>query len=177
MKEMIMNEIWKNVVNLEDYYEVSNLGNVRSKTREGRTNFGLRTYGGNLLRKINHNNGYCVVNLTTKDSRKQCLVHILVIEAFIGKKPDGMECCHNNGNRKDNRLENLRWDTRKNNHADKLLHGTWQQGEKIGTSKLKEWQAKEVKYSSIPLKELSKKFNVSMGCVEKIRYSQSWKYL
>lgn len=172
------NEIWKNVVSLPDYYEVSNLGNVRSKSRKGITNFGERAYGGNVvLKKINHKNGYDVVNLTTKNSRKQYLVHRLVIEAFIGEKPIGMECCHNNGDRKDNRLKNLRWDTRKNNHADKLLHGTWQYGERIGTSKLKEWQAKEVKYSNVPLKELSKKFNVSMGCVEKIRYLQSWKYL
>lgn len=172
------NEIWKNVVNLSDYYEVSNLGNVRSKTRKGITNLGERSYGGNVvLKKISHKSGYDVVNLTTKNSRKQYLVHRLVIEAFIGEKPNGMECCHNNGDRKDNRLENLRWDTRKNNHADKLLHGTWQYGEKIGTSKLKEWQAKEVKYSGLSLDLLAKKFNVSKGCVSKIRYLSSWKHL
>lgn len=172
------NEIWKNVVNLSDYYEVSNLGNVRSKARKGITNLGERNYGGNVvLKKINHKSGYDVVNLTTNNSRKQCLVHRLVIEAFISEKPNGMECCHNNGDRKDNRLENLRWDTRKNNHADKLLHGTWQYGERIGTSKLKEWQAKEVKYSGLSLDLLAKKFNVSKGCVSKIRYLSSWKHL
>lgn len=174
----MINEIWKNVVGLENYYEVSNLGDIRSKTRKGVTSFGERNYGGNkVLKKINHKNGYDVVNLTTKDSRKQYLVHRLVIEAFIGLQPDGMECCHNNSDRKDNKAENLRWDTRKNNHADKLLHGTWQFGEKIGTSKLKNWQAKEIKYSDVSLDLLSKKFNVSRGCVEKIRYNQTWKHL
>ena len=171
------NEIWKNVVGWDLYYEVSNLGNVRSKKRLLKTNLGKRYYGGNLVKKINHKNGYDVVNLTIKNIRKQKLVHRLVLEAFVSEKPNGMEACHNNGNRKDNRLENLRWDTRKNNHADKLLHGTWQGGESNGNSKLTIIQAKEAKYSNLPLKFLANKFNVSVGCLSKIRYGLSWKHI
>lgn len=49
--------------------------------------------------------------------------HRAVLLAFIGPCLDGMECCHNNGDPLDNRLENLRWDTRQANTIDKINHG------------------------------------------------------
>jgi hypothetical protein len=50
-------------------------------------------------------------------------VHRLVLETFVGPCPDGMECCHNNGDPADNRLENLRWDTLSSNAYDRVEHG------------------------------------------------------
>jgi hypothetical protein len=170
-------EIWKDVVGWENFYEVSNFGNVRSKVRIGNTDFGERKYGGNQVKKINHNCGYDVVNLTIKGKRKQVLVHRLVLESFVGLPNDGFECCHNNGNRKDNRLENLRWDTRKNNHADKASHGTAQIGEKNGASKLTEKQARYIKKSNESSLTLSARYGVSKGCIEKVKYGYTWKHL
>lgn len=69
----------------------------------------------------------------------------LVLESFVGTCPKKYECCHNNGNFKDNRLENLRWDTRKANAADKLIHGTDNRGSKHARSKLTEDQVREIK--------------------------------
>jgi hypothetical protein len=51
-------------------------------------------------------------------------VHRLVLEAFVGPCPDGMEGCHFDGNFRNNRVGNLRWDTRKGNMADARRHGT-----------------------------------------------------
>lgn len=50
-------------------------------------------------------------------------VHSLVLETFIGPRPPGKEACHNDGNHLNNTLENLRWDTHKNNMADRQRHG------------------------------------------------------
>ncbi len=50
--------------------------------------------------------------------------HRAVLLAFVGPCPEGMEACHNNGDPLDNRVENLRWDTRSNNTLDKVAHGT-----------------------------------------------------
>ena len=50
-------------------------------------------------------------------------IHRLVLEAFVGPCPEGMETCHNNGVRTDNRLENLRWDTSSANNDDIVKHG------------------------------------------------------
>lgn len=73
-----------------------------------------------FLRLFLLNNGYRYVSLykNGKDYRKG--IHHLVLEVFIGLCPDDKECCHNNGNRLDNRLENLRWGTKKENHKDAI---------------------------------------------------------
>lgn len=66
---------------------------------------------------------YAVI-IRNDDGKKNFLVHRLVLEAFVGPRPEGMFGCHNNGDPSDNRLENLRWDTPKNNSADMIRHGT-----------------------------------------------------
>ena len=51
-------------------------------------------------------------------------IHQIVLEAFCGPCPDGMEVLHGNGIRTDNRLSNLRYGTRSENNADSIRHGT-----------------------------------------------------
>lgn len=170
-------EIWKNVVGWEEFYEVSNLGNVKSKIRNGFTAFGKRKYGGKTLKPFVNLNGYLTVNLTTSKKRTQVSVHRLVAESFLGKCPENMECCHNNGNSKDNKITNLRWDTVKSNHADKKSHGTWGGGQNSPSAKINEQQAKNVKYSKKPLKYFAEKYNMSISGLSKIRYGASWKHI
>jgi hypothetical protein len=172
-------EIWKPVVTfgLEKFYEVSSLGNVKSLIRSGKTNFGIRMYGGKKINPFVSNSGYLCVNLTYKGFRAQCTVHTLVLEAFVGKKPEGMECCHNDGNRLNANLDNLRWDTKKNNHADKKIHGTNQAGSKNPSSKLTEEQAFFIKHSKLSPKDLCERYGVSRGCIEKIRHGINWKHI
>lgn len=50
-------------------------------------------------------------------------VHLLVLEAFVGPCPPGLEGCHTNGDGLDNKLTNLRWDTHAANMQDRLRHG------------------------------------------------------
>ena len=51
-------------------------------------------------------------------------MHRLVLGAFAGPPPEGMEGCHEDNDKTNNRLDNLRWDTRPGNHSDKARHGT-----------------------------------------------------
>jgi len=170
-----MQEIWKPIYGWEIYYEISNLGNVRSLEREGRTSFGLRKYGGKTVNSFVHSNGYLCINLTKKGMRKQYLLHRLVLESFVGECPLGMEACHRDGNRLNAQLANLRWDTRSNNALDKRNHITWQGGENSGTSKLKVEQVIYIKNNKkIPTKILAEKFNVSLTTILKIKANQSW---
>jgi hypothetical protein len=69
-------------------------------------------------------NGYLIVSLCQKNRTKTQSVHILVLETFIGPCPDGLEGCHNDGNKLNCHLDNLRWDTRKSNAADRIKHKT-----------------------------------------------------
>lgn len=121
-----MTELWLPVPNFEGLYEVSNGGQCRSLDRLtfGRNDSTRTTRGRALRPRVNPKNGY-VQFVLSKDARSFYLyAHRMVLEAFVGPAPEEMEACHGNGIRDDNRVENLRWDTRSNNHADKLAHGT-----------------------------------------------------
>ena len=100
------------------------------------------------------------------------MIHRLVAEAFVPGREVGLEVAHNNGNRQDNRAENLRWTTRKDNLADKLLHGTWGR-------KLTQEQAEEIRdlYQSggITQTELGNRFGVTQATVSKIVRRDRWK--
>lgn len=74
-----------------------------------------------------HWKGYLYVNLTPPEGGryKTFRVHRLVLEAFVGPCPEGMECRHLNGVRNDNRLANLAWGTKEENYADCRAHGSY----------------------------------------------------
>lgn len=128
---MTSKEIWASI-NGFDIYEVSTEGRVRS------TDETLK--GARIRKQRRKNNGYLEVNLWNRKQRcySYHLVHRLVLETFVGPCPEGMVACHANGDRTDNRLCNLRWDTRKQNEADKAQHGTRLVGERTNSVKLTE---------------------------------------
>jgi hypothetical protein len=74
--------------------------------------------------------GYRAVALCHCGRRRDWKVASLVLTVFIGPRPKGMHCCHNNGISTDDRLVNLRWDTPKGNIADTKKHGTCLFGER-----------------------------------------------
>lgn len=118
-------ETWKPVAGWELSYEVSNLGRVRSVDRTiTRSDGRSQRRRGKILTNTLNNAGYCVVRLSDKERRKMVPVHRLVALTFLGSAPEGQEVCHNNGNSQDNRVENLRWDTRSENASDAVIHGT-----------------------------------------------------
>lgn len=126
----IATERWLPVVGYEGAYEVSDQGRVRSldrlqrisRSRDGRMPH-LRDLEGRVRQQSLNSNGYCQVNLSLDGRRHIARVHVLVLEAFTGPRPDGMEGCHGNGERTDNRLVNLRWDTRESNFLDRARAG------------------------------------------------------
>lgn len=115
-------EQWLPVVGHEGAYEVSDRGNVRSLDREITTKNGKRyTRRGVALAPRRHTQGYPQVHLSGRGSVS---IHRLVLEAFIGPCPTGLEACHNDGNPENNHAANLRWDTHAGNMQDRLAHGT-----------------------------------------------------
>lgn len=115
-------ERWLPVVGWEAFYEVSDWGRVRSIDRPVRGKGGLpRNIRGRILRPAGQ---YPSVILHDGKRRKCAKIHQLVLDAFVGPRPPGADSCHNNGNRYDNRLENLRYDSRSENALDRVRHGT-----------------------------------------------------
>ena len=124
---------WRKIPGFPDY-DVSDRGQVRSFQGAGRSN------PPRILKTESASSIYPAVVLC-HEGRSYCVrVHRLVLLAFRGQPPPGYEACHNNGNRSDARLSNLRWDTRSENNADRDRHGVAVKGERHGCAKLTEKQ-------------------------------------
>lgn len=80
--------------------------------------------------------GYRMVILRKNNKSHMRYIHVLVLEAFVGPRPKGMVACHNDGNKENNCVENLRWGTRQSNEADKAKHMTKVQGAKHFLAKM-----------------------------------------
>ena len=125
-------EKWLPVVGHEGIYEVSDLGRVRSLDRVSAR--GHRV-SGRMLKLVSQAkdgpDARQTVSLHKGGKQRTRLVHHIVLEAFVGPRPEGMEACHWDGDASNNRLANLRWDTHRSNEADKLRHGTWVNADKV----------------------------------------------
>jgi HNH endonuclease/NUMOD4 motif len=115
------NERWLPIAGYENFYEVSDLGRVRSLRRK--TGSGWR--GGRVLKGRPHpKSGHLQVQLSVANVAKHKYVHVLVARAFIGECPPGQEVRHLDGNPGNNAVENLTYGTRSENNLDAVRHGT-----------------------------------------------------
>ena len=116
-KRNIMEEIWKDVSGYEGYYQVSNLGRVKSLDRwityrDGRKYF----YRSKIKSQAKYRGGYLFVSLKVNRHQFSAKVHRLVAQAFIPNPENKPQVNHKNGIRTDNRVENLEWVTCSENH-------------------------------------------------------------
>lgn len=162
---------------MEQHYEVSSHGRVRSLPREVRIGDRSRRAGGRTLAAIVGSRDYLVVNLSCHGKRVQVFLHKLVLEAFVGPRPDGQEACHNDGNRRNCALSNLRWDTRSANHSDKVAHGTAQRGEKANNVKLNDETVLAMRSAGLSAKQAAKLFGTSKTNAARILRGQTWRHL
>lgn len=172
-------EIWKPIPGFHGY-EASSLGQVRSldQVSIGRSK-SQRPIKGRTL-KPQMVRGYLYVTFSYNRRPKRIPISHCVLLAFIGPRKAGTQACHNNGIRTDNRPENLRWDTAKNNTADKLLHGTQQRGSSIVNSKLNEMSVREVRRlvaNGTPQTQVAKMFGIRQTNVSMIVHRKTWKHV
>lgn len=103
--------------------------------------------------------------------------YIFVLETFVGLCPEGMECCHRDGDCTNNSIGNLRWDTPVANKKDMIGHGTRQRGEQINTAKLKEDDVRSIRKAGGPLKSLAEQYGVTTVLIRMILKRKVWKHV
>jgi hypothetical protein len=105
--------IWKDVVGYEGLYQVSDTGEVRSISRKDYRN---RTSPGRILKPWTNKDGYLFVNLYYEVGKyKSRPIHSLVVEAFIGPRPEGFDVCHGENGKLDNSVPNLSYGSHRQN--------------------------------------------------------------
>ena len=171
-------EEWRDVVGFEGLYQVSNFGRVQSvTTKETQNTFILsRSKKVNKIKKQTidkvFNRPY--LGLWKNNKQKICKPHTLVMEAFVGLRPQGMECCHNDGNPQNNHLSNLRWDTPKNNQADRVKHGTTNRGEQCGKAKLTLEQIRVIRQDNRLQRIIAAEYGVKQNTISRIKSGIRW---
>lgn len=162
------------VVELCSGYFVTAQGRVFSKWRKGRhfkrgPIFSPRECAYTLM-----SNGYITVSINGKVR----YLHQLVLEAYRGPRPPGYESCHGNGDRADNRLSNLRWDTVSGNQGDRNAHGTSNKGARNGHAKFSAVQVRKIRNqfsfgATVP--KLARKFGCHVETIRDIVKKKTWK--
>lgn len=108
-------EIWKDISGYVGLYQVSNLGRVKSLTREIERKTGNYKIQGKILSLIKMKNGYLRVGLYKNKKYKLHAVHRLVAQNFLNNPNNFPQVNHKNEVKTDNRVENLEWTTREKN--------------------------------------------------------------
>lgn len=173
-----MKEIWNDIPGLEGKYQASSKGRIKSLAREIHVvsklgNGFQRRIRERILSPSNHSAGYLFVKLDRKNRGRP--VHQLVAMAFMGMPPEGMEVLHANGNKKDNRIENLRYGTHSENSIDCYF-----QDRKIGRGKVTMEQVCEIRerlQNGESGKSIAQAYGVSDSTVSRIKRRESFGWL
>lgn len=139
------------------------------------------------LKQTAHTQGYRQVNVKTDKGFRTRLVHLLVLEAWVGPRPEGMVTNHKNGDKTDNRVENLEYVTQTENmkhsyatglspkpptrYGEQLTHLAKMTKEKVLA--LRTETDREPGY----LERLGVKYGISASTASKILLRQTWKHI
>lgn len=151
---------------------------IRHLCREWKVLKGSRSSPGYLEVRLIKDDGTGVIRIT---------IHRLVLLAFVGPCPEGMQGCHRNDDRRDNRLENLRWDTDSANKTDRVLNGRsnrgkhYNVGEEGGHAKLTTYSVTRIRdlwsNRKATKKDLANCFGVSVATINDIVLHRTWRHL
>jgi len=172
-----MEEEWRQVIYYcGDNYEVSSLGNIRSKNMQVPSKYGTTYFkAGKLIKLQTDKDGYLRVCLCLNGLQKLALVHRVVASAFIDN-PKGLPAInHLDFNRKNNQVSNLEWtDTGTNcRYSAKVGRYCYERTGRLGWNKVEEIRTFFEQGASI--KELAFEFKVLPETIINVLKRVSWK--
>lgn len=174
-----MEEIWKPVVGYDGFYEVSNLGQIRSLDRVDKKK---RFWKGRILKQYPRK-GYLHVNLSVNGERNSVAVHRVVAEAFLLNPKNKPQVNHIDENKANNVVSNLEFCTA----CENVNHGTRskrsadsQRGEKSHSHRITSEQVNEIRENYVRgskqfgQKAFADKFGISISAVSLIILGKTW---
>jgi hypothetical protein len=138
---------------------------------------------GDVVRGAATPRGYRQFKLRNAEGKKTFIrANRLIAEVFIGPAPSPKHhAAHYDGDRLNNRIDNIRWATAKENIADSIRHGTLPRGERVGTSRLTAEFVQQLRHEYTgrrgSLAHLARKHGVSHSHVCRIIYGESWQHV
>ena len=176
---VVMDTILKDVVGFPGY-KVGDWGGVFSLW-EGS---GRSSRIGTRLKKLKtstDSHGREVISLSRNKKRVSLKVCWLVLEAFVGPRPLGMDACHfPDRNPQNNRVDNLRWDTKKANYRDRIIHQTCNRGERNGSNKVTVndvIRIRKMREGGCIARVIADKFDVTDANIYQICKGETWAWL
>lgn len=173
-------EEWRDIPGFPGY-QVSNLGGVRGcRPRNGK---GPSLNFWRPLKQGRASKGHLFVTLATgqKGGGKRRFVHRLVLEAFVGPCPPGMQARHVwTNDPTENHLDNLAWGTPTDDAADQDRHGTRRRGSQTAVAKLTEAEVLEMRRAWVDgasLTSLARRFGINYGTVWDICHGLTWTHV
>lgn len=177
--ESSVKEIWLPLTGWSGFYEVSNLGAIRSVRRLSQVNAinpeRKRMMGGNVRKLQKIKDGYLGLWVTAEGRREHIRVHRAVLLAFKGEPKSGQVARHLNGKPDDNRAENLEWGSHLENMADRKSHGNYMACDKHVMAKLTPDQVEFIRASEMTGAAISRILGIGQSQISRIRRGQSWR--
>jgi len=173
-----MTEKWKKIKETNGFYEVSSHGRIR-RAKPGKHYWD--TYVGKILKPTKLKNGYEFIVLEVNGVRYGRSVHVLVANAFLGKRPKGKNVNHKDENKSNNMVNNLEWVTQKENYGAYLKnHPNFSRGENHHLNKIPKEAIPIIKntpkYHGI-CADFARQFGVTKEAIYLIRKGKNWKHV
>jgi hypothetical protein len=124
--------------------------------------------------------GRLQVTLCNNGLTDDVFIHQLVLNAFVGPRPEGLQGCHNNDDHKDNRIVNLRWGTPESNYRDRDRNGKTARGSRAGQSKISESQVLEIRRLAamgVGRRKLGRLFGIADTTAKSVVKRKSWRHV
>lgn len=177
--DVLTGEEWRPIPGSDGLYSASNLGRIRSEPTKVATSGRQR---GRVLALCLDPKGYPQFRLCLFGSHKTIKVHRCIAQTFLGPRPDGLQINHINGNKTDNRVENLEYVTASSNvihaHRTGLCDGR-AMGERSPKAKLTAEQVTAIRSldGRLSLDQLSERFGVTKTNICYILNRKTWKHV
>lgn len=172
-------EFFKDVIDYEGLYQISNFGNVKSLSRKIKSSRGFRVMRERILKPATDRKGYLAVSLTKNGKSKTIKVHSIVTLCFLGERKNNHQVNHKDGNKQNNHLSNLEYCTRAENIQHAFDNGliTRKKGEEHFRSKLKNediLKIRKMSKSGFSQRQISKLFSVNHNTIGSVLRGETW---